>query len=310
MSAAAPRPARRIAARAHATLDRLRASAAAAGRAMSTACSYAGLPIRKEFLVLECADGDDASGLFSELAAVIGAIEFCERWPRLTAGLRIDFANRGLYYDPAIGDNWWGYYFEPIEIGSNEDAAVRTVGALQHDAFAHRVERTMPRAAASALVTKHVRVKPHLLHLVDQYLRDNFVDATPAFGVHYRGTDKQEEEPAVPYATVTAAIGAAVRDMTEAGPLLHVATDDQRFLDYAQAVFPGMIRCLSMARSSDGRPLHKGAGPGYAKGADAIVDCVVLSRCRRLLRTPSNLGLFSTFFNPQLPVTVLDGRRR
>jgi hypothetical protein len=285
-------------------------AAATIGRAARTAWAYAGLPVRREFLVLGCGVGDDASGLFSEAAAVVGAIEFCERWPRLMSGLRVDFANQGLYYDPAIGNNWWDYYFEPIEIGSPGAAAVRTVGAWQHDSFAYRVEQTMRRATAARLVASHVRVKRPLLDRVDQYLRENFADAAPAIGVHYRGTDKQEEEPAVPYATVTAAIAASLHEIPDANPRVHIATDDQRFLDHARAAFPDRVRCLSMTRSSDGRPLHKAAGPGYLRGADAIVDCLVLSRCRRLLRTPSNLGLFSTFFNPTLPVTLVDGRRR
>jgi hypothetical protein len=289
---------------------RLRAVAADLGRVANTAWASAGLPIRREFLVLGCGVGEDASGLFSEAAAVVGAIEFCERWPRLISGLRVDFADQGLYYDPAVGNNWWSYYFDRIEIGSHDGASVRAVGAFQHDAFAYRVEQTMRRATAAALVARHVRVKPVLLERVEHYLRDNFTDATPAIGVHYRGTDKCEEEPAVPYATVTAAVAAALGEVADADRRVHVATDDQRFLDHLQASFPGLVRGLSMTRSSDARPLHKTAGPGYAIGADAIVDCLALSRCRRLLRTPSNLGLFATFFNPGLPVTLLEGRRR
>jgi hypothetical protein len=310
MSGATTRAARRLAAQARATRDRLRSSAATLGHATRTASSYAGLPVAKEFLVLRCSDGDDASGLFSEVAAVVGAIEFCERWHRLCAGLRVDFADCGLYHDPAVGDNWWGYYFEPIEIGSPHQAAVRVVDTPQHDAFANRVEQTMPRATAATLVARHVRVKPQLLERVGQYLRETFIEGTPAIGVHYRGTDKYEEAPPVPYAAVTAAIGEALRGVPGGAPPLYVATDDERFLDHARAAFPGMIRCLRMVRSSDGRPLHKAGRPGYRTGTDAIVDCLVLSRCRRLLRTPSNLGLFSTFFNPRLPVTVLEGRRR
>ncbi len=297
--------ARRIAYQARSARDRVRASAAALGRATSTALARAGVPVRKDFLVLCCADGEDASGLFSEVAAVVGAIEYCEHWNHLVAGLRVDFSDKGLYYDPTLGDNWWRYYFEPIDTGAPDGGTVTDVSTPQHDAFAYRVERELPRATAAAIVAQHVRVRPQLLEQADQYARATFA-GRPAIGVHYRGTDKREEERPVPYPTMTAAI----RDALSAeggGATVFVATDDQRFLDHANATFPGLIQCRTMVRSSDGRPLHKAGGPGYTRGLDAIVDCLVLSRCRQLLRTPSNLGLFSTFFNPELPVTLLDG---
>ena len=29
------------------------------------------------------------------------------------AGIRVDFENIGIYYDPEYGPNWWNYYCEP-----------------------------------------------------------------------------------------------------------------------------------------------------------------------------------------------------
>jgi len=276
------------------------------GRATRALLTGAGLPITKEYLVLGCGTGEDASGLFSEVAAVVGGLEHYEKWRGIYAGMRVDFKDHGLYHEPAIGDNWWEYYFESIALGSATGAATRQVPARQHDAFAYRVEQDLPRARASAMVARYVRVKPFLLERVERFWQETFPQGR-VVGVHYRGTDKSEDAPAVPYDTVSAAIRAALRDEDADRCRLFIATDEQAFLDHARAAFPGQVHALSMPRSADGRPVHKGGGGGFAGGADAVVDCLLLARCHRLIRTTSDLGLCSTFFNPTLPVTLVEG---
>lgn len=286
---------------------RVRAGLAAAGlrRTARAALAGAGLPLEKEFLVLGCAAGDDASGLFSEVAAVIGALDHVEQWRGIHAGLRVDFGRDGLYYETAAGDNWWEYYFEPIDLGSRVEAAMRTVAPALHDAFAYRVEQAMPRATAAALVERHVRVRPFLRDAVDRFWREQIGSET-VIGVHYRGTDKSEDAAVVPYHAVSAAIRSRQRAEAPARGVIFVATDDQGFLEHARTDFPGQVRALDMRRADDGRPLHKSPGGGFARGRDAVMDCLLLARCRWLIRTPSNLSLCATFFNPDLPVTLVD----
>lgn len=273
-------------------------------RATRAVLTRAGLPLAKECLVLGCGTGEDASGLFSEVAAVIGALEHYERWRGIYAGLRVDFKHHGLYHEPAVGDNWWEYYFEPLTLGVADGATTRHVPALQHDAFAYRTEQSLPRAAAAALLRRYVRLRPFLTERVEQFWREKLAGDS-VLGVHYRGTDKTEDAVAVPYDTMAAAIRTALEAQGLGPSQIFVATDDQAFLDHARLMFPGQVEALPMARSADGRPLHKTQGGGFAGGADAIVDCLLLSRCHRLIRTPSNLGLCSTLFNPTLPVTVI-----
>ena len=58
---------------------RLRLAAGSARRCARLLAAGASLPLRKPFLVLRCARGPDVSGLFSEFAAVVGALEHVER---------------------------------------------------------------------------------------------------------------------------------------------------------------------------------------------------------------------------------------
>ncbi len=289
----------------HAIRARVGLSAAGLARATRAVLSDVGLPIKKEFLVLGCGEGEDASGLFSEVAAVIGALEHYETWSGIYAGLRVDFTDKGLYHDPVAGNNWWEYYFESISLGSAEHAATRVVAPVQHDAFAYRVEQRMSRTTAAALLDRHVHVKAYLNEGVDRFLRETFNNAR-VIGIHYRGTDKTEDAASVSYDTMSAAIREALQAEGSDRCQIFLATDDQAFLDHVRRQFPGKVHSREMLRSVDGRPIHKTGGAGFTKGLDAVMDCLLLARCQRLIRTASNLSLFSTLFNPALPVTLLE----
>ncbi len=256
---------------------------------------------RTEYLSLGCAFGNEASGLFSEFCAVIGGLAHLDAWRDLYSGLQVDFGTDGLYYEPAKGPNWWEYYFEPISTGEAEPGRARLVLPWQHDLFADHVERTMTRVAAAALVRRHIGVKPFIVEQVDRFVADRLQRGT-IIGVHYRGTDKSTEHPLVPY---TDFIGRLRAEVTP-GDTIFVATDDQRFLDRLQLEMGHAILSRVAHRSVDGSPVHKAPGNGFQKGEEALIDCLLLSRCSRLVRTPSDLGLVATFFNPELPVTIVN----
>jgi hypothetical protein len=259
-----------------------------------------GVKIGQEYLELQCAKGNEASGLFSEFCAVIGCLDHFETHRAIYSGVRVDFGEHGLYYEPARGPNWWEYYFEPIAIGQR--AQSRRIAPLwQHDWFAERVEQQLSRLSASALIGRYVRVRQPIIDIAEAFWRSE-AGNDPVVGVHYRGTDKIEEAPRVPYDVVAASV-------TSAAPAgswkVFVATDDARCLEYFQSVFPGRVISRQVHRSFDDRPVHKQPGDGYRKGLDALIDCLLLSRCSALFRTASNLGLVATYFNPRMPVRLI-----
>ncbi|MDP3719154.1 MAG: nodulation protein NodZ [Acidobacteriota bacterium] len=268
------------------------------------ALTSAGARLQPERLVLDCASGAEASGLFSEVAAVVGCLAHYEARPELYAGLRVDFQEHGLYYDPAAGANWWEYYFEPVTIASSRKAIDRIVPPWQHDDFAEYVELDMPRDVAAGIVKRHVRIRESMRNQVDRYWVAH-ADGAGMIGIHYRGTDKWEGAPPVPYEAVAAAVREASVAVGDAHCKIFVATDEQAFLDYMLTAYPGQVVYRQMPRSVDGHPIHKAPGDGFRKGEDAVIDCLLLARCAQLVRTDSDLGLFATFFNPDLPVRLL-----
>ncbi len=80
-----------------------------------------------------------------------------------------------------------------------------------------------------------------------------------------------------------------------------IATDEQQLLDYMLHTFPEQVIHFNAIRSTGSQSIHGGlTGQSMFKaGEDALIDCILLSKCQLLLRTDSNLSYACRFFNPQ-----------
>lgn len=283
-----------------------KAVSAAARASRLRAAAWGWLP--REVAVFECRRGRDASGLFSEFAAVLGFLDHYEQHRRHYAGLRIQFTD-GLYLEPANGPNWWNYYFEPIDTGDAAGAPELVISPPFHDRCANHVERHLPRARGGALIDRHIRTTPPVRDRVDSYMRAHWAGAS-VIGVHYRGTDKSSDARRVPYAEVESVVRQHLGDGASAPSRIFLATDEQAFVDFMHARFPGQLLVRDMFRSRDGRPIDVvNADSNYQKGLDAVIDCLLLSRTQFLIRTASNLSLCAALFNPRVPDLLLNPER-
>lgn len=263
----------------------------------------AGLPLKRQFLILPCRKGSQAIGLFSEFVTVLGALDHYERWVGQYAGLRVDYTGQGLYYDAGFGSNWWEYYFTPISVGSADRATTCVLNSVRCDLLSYRGVR-LSRKRASEIIRRYIHPKPHLRNQVESYVREHFRDAF-VVGIHYRGTDKHQDVPSVPYERVSEAIFDAINSVKPDRFKLFLATDEQAFLEFMIARFPNVLTYRRMFRSIDGAPTHWRSASNHDKGEDAILDCLLLSQCQFLVRTASNLNLCSIFFNPNVPEIAL-----
>jgi hypothetical protein len=279
------------------------AQLARAGRLVLLA---AGLPLKRQFLVLRCLEGKQSVGLFSEVFTVLGALDHYERWRTCYAGLSVDFPEGGLYYEPTFGRNWWEYYFEPIYIGSSDGAVISPSSLLQHDVFQFEGDQ-LSRKRGFELINRYIRPKPHIRDKVESLVRDDFRDAF-VVGIHFRGNDHfVESPPRIPYEQVRAAVRDSLRAAESARCKLFIATDERPFLEYMVAMFPEALIYRPMYRSADGQPIDVvNADGNHKKGEDAVIDCLLLSRCQYLLRTESSLSICSTLFNPELPQILIN----
>lgn len=255
-----------------------------------------GKPRPDDFLVLDCANS--YAGLFATMNYVVGALDLYERGT--FRGLTVNFGKGGLYYDSAVGSNWWNYYFEPIYLPTKKKQTPRIMTLREADQSL-RSGLKMTRMRAYEILHRYVRPLPHIQNQINAFAATYFQDKT-VVGVHYRGTDKKAEAPRVPYEKIYEAIDALeFQDF-----LLFVATDEAAFLAEISARYPGRVVAAEAMRSTDGSPLHFNTSHQYQVGEEAVIDCLLLSRCDLLIRTPSFLSLYTTYFNPHMPVLLIE----
>lgn len=255
-------------------------------------------------VVYELGPTPNNPGFFSVFYTVVGALDFYDTCTDDCTGIVVDFKKQGLYYDVNYGSNWWSYYFMPIILGVDYTKR-KLFPQERHDPLSRIAAFHLSKERVHELIKKYIRLQPHIQKKIDQFIHEHF-EGHRVIGVHYRGTDKFSEAPVVRYDVVIALIKEELEKDPEAK--IFVATDEQRFLQAMHRNFPGKILALDALRSQSGFPVHyasHGGAYNYKKGEDAVIDCILLSRCSKLYRTSSNLSSASTRFNPSLDVVVL-----
>ena len=165
----------------------------------------------------------------------------------------------------------------------------------------------MERESVYQLIQKYIKIKEHIQDKINQFIDENF-SGHHVIGVHYRGTDKKGEAPRVPYTDVQDAVNYYVDENNIEDFKIFVASDEQQFIEFMQEYFPGLVTVYSTIHSVDGKPLHRFSSDKFLQGEEALIDCYLLSQGDYLIRTSSNLSLWSTFFNPTIPVIELNQR--
>lgn len=254
---------------------------------------------KREFLVLP--SPGNSSGMFSVFLTVLGFLHFYDEsdW----AGISIDFGEKGLYHDLAVGPNWWNYYFAPLKLGGDEDAHVKRVSHKRIHRFNKQATYQMSRERGHALIQKYIKIQPSIEKKVEDFSALHF-QKRPVIGVHYRGTDKKSEAKRVSYQKMFSEVRRLLSTVGQ-GCTLFVATDEEPFLKEISAEFKERIVYIQAERSKGEKPVHFAKKEQYAIGEQALIDCLLLSRSDYLVRTSSNLSFSAEFFNPSLPVVLV-----
>jgi hypothetical protein len=227
------------------------------------------------------------AGFFSHFLIILGALDLYEN--HIISGVEVSFGH-GLYLDLSHGSNWWEYYFEPIKIGKFDGEINRMENMSPWGALADRGE-SLDRKHAHGLIEKYIKIKPWINDIISNYIRDH---GPIDIGIHYRGTDKIRESPRSPYEKSIEEID---KLNSQRNLKIYVATDEQAFLDTIKHRYPHVV-FYSTIRSNNGKCIHENNDHDHFQlGLEAVIDCLILSKCGLLIRTSSNLSLVSTYFN-------------
>lgn len=250
------------------------------------------------------------AGIGSWLKGIIAYLDTYDRdEARYYKGIKFNLTG-ALYNDPTMGGNWWEYYFEQPKANDTTTIASTTMSLERFRYFCEYGATTyLSRHRAYEMIAKYIKIKNHVQQKINDFFINNFNNRY-TIGIHYRGTDKISEAEFTPYEVMTREVQAIVSRLESTKPYnIFIATDDQNFLDYMKSHFKNIIY-IDMYRSSSNAPIHQGAlaikATPYDRGEQALIDCILLSKCDILIRTHSNLSSVSTDFNPNIPVITVN----
>ena len=248
----------------------------------------------------------EAGGMFSVFSYIAGILFHYDKGEY--AGLEVDFENYGFYYDPLYGSNWWEYYCEPIRLGNKENTSIFQLKNFRdYAAFFHFTEKKLSRESVFNIVQKYIKIKNNVKNKVDDFVLENFTGKY-VISLHYRGTDKCIEVNPVPYDKIVEKVNNYIKENELKNYKIFVASDEQKFIDFMRNLFSDSLITYDAHRSLDGSPLHYQTTDKFQIGEEALIDCLLLSKGNVLIRTSSNLSLWSTYFNPFIQVIQLNYR--
>jgi hypothetical protein len=213
---------------------------------------------------------------------------------------------RFSYPDARSPEDHFGSLFS-IRDAREGPARFVTISSIVELDLGEDYDRVLTIGRASSLIRKYLVVKDDVVEEVDDFCRRHFAERR-VLGVHYRGTDKVVESPFVPYDRVRRNIDRYL-ELYPGTDRVFLATDDARFLDYMRNTSLGreLLSREDSFRSRDGSSIHESSETNkHEINRDAIVNCLILSRCEALLKTASILSAWSKLFNPRLPVVMLN----
>jgi len=203
-------------------------------------------------------------------------------------------------------------YFRELFYYKNEPAvihlkikytSIRDTSDLVWKNFDKRLRLNM----AKDLFEKYFGFNQNIIEEVNAFTNQWFT-GNKILGVHYRGTDKLTEAPEVTYEELVHYIHKILAD-DPALNFIFLSSDDARvihFLENSNLPVPVVCRDDSI-RSKTGDQIHlKQENSKVIINRDAIVNCLILSRCDHLLKTASLLSDCSVIFNPDLRVSVIN----
>ncbi len=209
-------------------------------------------------------------GLFSNVMSVIGMLHDAE----IRGAAPVVKFDSGLYLDPAVGPNWWEYFFEPVSDLPASEVNVDYLRASMMVPLAGAPWK-LGLSRASELVARYIRPRQEIVDEVERFFEEH-LSGYYVVGVHMRGTDKQEEiTNRLSDSVVLQAVGELVRQLRVPYKIF-AASDESHYIGLLRRAFGDRVVSYDAVRSQSGdQPLHRsGCFPPWRIGR---------CRCRMLV---------------------------
>lgn len=239
-------------------------------------------------------------GFGAKLEWVLEILAYCDECQLVP---RFKFTYPGLSKEQDYFQSFFEMNIDSCDDRSLEFVEIRSIHELDLD---KNYDEILSIDLASELINKYLAVKSDVLHEVDEFCVEHFKDEK-VLGVHYRGTDKSKEAPLVSYYNVEKNINYYLRRYP-ATAYVFLSSDDENFIKFAKnsSISRPVFFRNDTYRSTDNIAIHQSVQDKYEVNRDALVNCLILSRCDALIKTASILSAWSVLFNPGLPLVMLN----
>ena len=256
-------------------------------------------------------------GLFAYYWGVINSLYQIEEEDKLY----VDFSKKTPYYDPnyQLNQNVWEYYFEQPHIDYDFSNAILSDfysfcpnpnkflfgldGEGNYSLSLNSKLSNKSRFLGKSLTKKYIKFKPHIIEKVDKFYSNFMTENT--LGVQYRGGEafhtahgkNQSHMMSIEYhiSKIDENLNTGKYDR------LFLITNDQYARDILMDHYNGIIvkydidlLCpVGMHICNAWLYNHR----NYEKGEFAVIDCILMSKCKKMLATSSNLTCLSTLLS-------------
>jgi len=251
-------------------------------------------------------------GFCANLEWCLEIIMHCETY-NLTPYIQLTGSN---YSSPQLGNDYFAYFFENMKLSEQDKVKIKN-RKIRISKISHINQLDLPEnydlkltiSNAADLIAKYIRLKEDVIDEVNSFCTAYF--GNHVLGLHYRGTDKKGEAPRVDWEKVAMNVQYYLKNSSQTD-CVFVSSDEIDFIHYIEKRLNQEVPRVSVIyrndryRSRNRRSLHGSfRGDNYHKGRDALVNCLLLSRCDVLMKTASILSAWAKIFNPGLPVIML-----
>ena len=252
-------------------------------------------------------------GLFASFYCLTYGIYIC-LMEELTPIIQLN-GEEHLYYQKEYGENIFEYYYNPVPRKKvKETENIPIIKVINPSIFlkwcrVSLVEKQM----SNLIIMQYFQLQKELRSTIDKFANTHFKNLR-VLGVHYRGRDKVNESPILPFSDYEKVIDNLMeKRICDA---IFFCSDEFEYRGYLKQKYNERVIVYDLEgnyeahKSSESRKtmgLHFESPTPYLQGKDSLMECYLLAKCDMLLSSSnSSFSLFATFLNPYIAHIILN----
>ena len=281
-------------------------------------------PIEKTEIVVQAVFG---AGFFAQLNRVFSNMIYF--YGKNIARFTPDWSDEFFPYKDNPACNGWDLYFELLKTNNSTLEYKKAYsGPMDHiihdqtclDRWVNYKNYLPYRKYMNKKLTEYIAIKPAIIQEINQFY-DQHMASHFCIGVHVRFSAAHSQENPLGkaidlYDYITEAQN-QLNEHKDENPIIflcsesnYVITEFQKHFKASQSICTNAFRVAYKEEPhllfdqgdyylANPEEFHK-KKPGYLGGKTALMDCVLLSKCKIMIHSQSNVCEWATFFNPHI----------